>query len=311
MLHTLSATVKAKAPSTGTATPTEEYQSSRGAVKKPEATQKEETAAAKKPLAAPPAVPAKVNPLEVSGSLFGGKPKAAAARVAKPASIPTQAAPTPPATKKDPPVQEPAEARPAAPVKQQEAAKPAAEAKLAPLAALSSLFGGKPKPNAAVAPEVKVAAKLAVKPVAAFSFFGKSTAPRPAPAATRTIETKAPPAATRVIAKELETTKLQANASPFAVFFAGKPKPTKDQRPGRRVAAGGDDPGGPGKGRCHARRRAYIAEGRRHARRRAQEAEGCRQARHRAQEAESRCHLRRCAEEGEGRVVALRRLLRR
>ena len=112
-------------------------------------------------------------------------------------------------------------------MKQQEAAKPAAEAKLAPLAALSSLFGGKPKPNAAIAPGVKVAAKLAVKPVAAFSFFGKSTAPKPAPAATRTIETKAPPAATRVIIKELETTKLQANASPFAVFFASKPKPTK------------------------------------------------------------------------------------
>ena len=89
-----------------------------------------------------------------------------------------------------------------------------------------------------------------------------------------------------------------------------RPK-TKDQRPGRRVAAAGDNPGSRGKGRCHARRRAYIVEGRRHARRCAQEAEGCRQARHRAQEAESRCHLRHCAEEGEGHVVALRWLLRR
>ena len=109
-------------------------------------------------------------------------------------------------------MQEPAEATPAAPVKQPEAAKPTAEAKLAPLAALSSLFGGKTKPNAAVAPEVKVAAKPAVKPVADFSFFGKFAAPKPAPAATHTIETKAPPATT---------------------------------------------PGGPGEGRCHARRRAY------------------------------------------------------
>ena len=141
-------------------------------------TQKEETAAAKKPLAAPPVVPAKVNPLEASGSLFVGKPKAVTDRVAKLVPVPKPAAPTPPATKKDPPVQEPAEATPAAPVKQPEAAKPTAEAKLAPLAALSSLFGGKPKPNVAIAPEVKIAAKPAVKPVADFSFFGKSAAPQ-------------------------------------------------------------------------------------------------------------------------------------
>ena len=121
------------------------------------------------------------------------------------------------------------------------------------MAALNSLFGGKPKPNTAVAPKVRVT----VKPMAAFSFFGKSAA-----AATRTIETKAPPVATRLIAKEPETTKLQANASPSAVFFASKPNLTKDQA----VESC------PGKGRCHARRRAYKAEDRRHTRRRAQEA---------------------------------------
>ena len=68
------------------------------------------------------------------------------------------------------------------PVKQPEAAKPIAEAKLAPLAALGSFFGVKPKPNAALAPEIKVAAKPATKPAAkpvtAFSFFDKSTAPQ-------------------------------------------------------------------------------------------------------------------------------------
>ena len=117
-----------------------------------------------------------------------------------------------PAAKKDTPVQEQAEATPTASLKQPEAAKPTPEAKLAPLAALGSLFDGKPNPNAAVAPKVKVSAKPVAKLVANFSFFGKFAAPKPAPAATRTIETKAPPATT---------------------------------------------PGGPGEGRCHARRRAY------------------------------------------------------
>ena len=98
--------------------------------------------------------------------------------MAKPAPVPKPAAPTPPVTKKDPPVQEPAKATPVAPVKQTEAAKHTAEAKLAPLAALSSLFGGKSKPNAAVAPGVKISAKTAVKPVADFSFFGKLAAPQ-------------------------------------------------------------------------------------------------------------------------------------
>jgi hypothetical protein len=80
-------------------------------------------------------VPAKVNPLEGSGSLFDNKRKATTNRVAKPAPVPNLAALTPPATKKDPPVQESAEATPAAPVKQPEATKPTAEAKLPPLAA--------------------------------------------------------------------------------------------------------------------------------------------------------------------------------
>ena len=62
-LHTFSATVKAKAPSTDAAAPAEEYQSSRGVVKEPQATQKEETAAANKLFAAPPGVPVKVDPL--------------------------------------------------------------------------------------------------------------------------------------------------------------------------------------------------------------------------------------------------------
>ena len=59
-------------------------------------------------------------------------------------------------------------------MKQPEAAKHTAEAKLAPLTALSSLFDGRPKPNAAVAPKVKVAAK----PVADFSFFRKLVTPQ-------------------------------------------------------------------------------------------------------------------------------------
>ena len=128
-LHITSTTVKADAPLTCAAAPAKEYHSSRVAVKKPEATHKEETAAVKKPLAAPPAVTAKVNSLEASGSLFVGKPKAAAARVVKTTPILKPAALTPPTTKKDPPVQEPTEATPAPPTKQPKAAKPTAEAK--------------------------------------------------------------------------------------------------------------------------------------------------------------------------------------
>ena len=113
----------------GAAAPAKEYQSSQVAVKKPEATHKEETAAVKKPLAAPPAVPAKVNSLEASGSLFGGKRKAAAARLDKTAPILKPAAQTPLATKKNSPVQEPAEATPAPLTKQPKASKSTADAK--------------------------------------------------------------------------------------------------------------------------------------------------------------------------------------
>ena len=82
-----SATVKAKATLTGEAAPAEEYPSPRSAVKKPEATQKRRRQLPRSRLAALPAVPAKVNPLEAFGPLFGGKPKPAA-RVAKLAPVP-------------------------------------------------------------------------------------------------------------------------------------------------------------------------------------------------------------------------------
>lgn len=125
--------------------------------------------------------------------------------------------------------------------------KPAAAAKPDPLAALGSLFGGKPKPKANVAPKVKVTAEPTVKHVAkakmalptpaskattkkkepAFSFFNKPAAPKMAPTATHTIEKKMPPTATQAINKEVETTTQQANVSPFTGFFVSKPKPTK------------------------------------------------------------------------------------
>ena len=82
-----SATVKAKATLTGEAAPAEEYPSPRSAVKKPEATPKRRRQLPRSRLAALPAVPAKVNPLEAFGPLFGGKPKPAA-RVAKLAPVP-------------------------------------------------------------------------------------------------------------------------------------------------------------------------------------------------------------------------------
>ena len=82
-----SATVKAKATLTGEAAPAEEYPSPRSAVKKPEATPKRRRQLPRSRLAALPAVPAKVNPLEAFVPLFGGKPKSAA-RVAKLVPVP-------------------------------------------------------------------------------------------------------------------------------------------------------------------------------------------------------------------------------
>ena len=59
-------------------------QETKAPVKKLEAAQKEEAEAANTPAAALPVAPTKVNTMEDSVSLFGGKPKAVAARVAKP-----------------------------------------------------------------------------------------------------------------------------------------------------------------------------------------------------------------------------------
>ena len=118
-----------------------------------------------------------------------------------------------------------------------------------PLAALGSLFGGKPKPKAAVLLKVKVTTKPTVKAVAKtqmalptpafkdttskkepiFSFFNKPVAPKMASTGTHTLETKLLPAATQMIDKEVKIMTQQANTSLFTGFFVSKPKLIKGQ----------------------------------------------------------------------------------